>query len=109
MRTEIFGFAADAKVETISSTAAQSGPDLISRSLVHGQLAVRDAVRAVGGGAEAFVAVGFVFGVVAFEENDLGVTFEREDVGGEAVEEPAVVADDDAAAGEVFQGFLEGA
>ncbi len=61
----------------------------------------------VGGEAESGFAVGFIGLVVAFEEADIGVGFEGEDVGGDAVEEPAVVADDDGAAGEVFEGFFE--
>ena len=38
----------------------------------------------------------------------MAVAFEGEDVGGEAVQEHAVVTDDDGAAGEVFQSFFEG-
>ena len=52
----------------------------------------------VGFGAEAAVAVGFVIGVVALEPLDLAVALEGEDVGGDAVEKPAVVGDDDGAA-----------
>jgi len=66
-------------------------------------------MRLVGGDAEAFFAVGLVFGVVAVEPDDGAFAFEGQDVGCEAVEEPAVVADDDGAAGEVFEGFFEGA
>ena len=47
------------------------------------------------------------FAEVAFEKRHLAVAFEGQDVGGDAVEEPAVVADDDGAAGEVFQRFFE--
>ena len=50
----------------------------------------------------------FVGLVVAFEPDDF-VAFEGEDVGGDAVEEPAVVADDDGAAAEVDEPFFEGA
>jgi hypothetical protein len=39
---------------------------------------------------------------VALEPFDVAVALEGEDVGGDAVEEPAVVADDDGAAGEVL-------
>src|SRR3712207_5743115 len=37
----------------------------------------------------------------------MAVAFEGEDVGGEAVEEEAVVADDDGAAGEILERLLE--
>ena len=58
---------------------------------------------AVGGVvAEAFLAVLLVFGVAALEEVDLRVALEGEDMGADAVEEPAVVADDHGAAGEVL-------
>src|SRR5512139_597503 len=48
-----------------------------------------------------------VFGVVALEPDHLAVALEREDVRGDAVEEPAVVRDDDGATREAQQGFLE--
>ena len=61
----------------------------------------------VGVGAETFVAV-FLIGLeVAFEEYNLGFTFKSQYVSGEAVEEIAVVANDDGTAGEVLQGFFQ--
>src|SRR5579864_6164161 len=59
-----------------------------------GEALVADAVRLVGLGAEAPVTVGFVGLVVALEPGDLGVALEGQDVRGDAIEEPAVVADD---------------
>ena len=50
--------------------------------------------------AEALPLVGLVFLVVAGEEHGLRLALEGEDVGGDAVEEPAVVRDDEHAAGE---------
>ena len=44
---------------------------------------------------------------VALEPFDMAVAFEREDVGRDAVEEPAIVADDDGAAGEILQRLFE--
>src|SRR5271169_2191504 len=44
---------------------------------------------------------------VAFEPFDMAVAFEGQHVGGDAVEEPAVVADDHGAAGEIFQRLFE--
>src|SRR5689334_4808154 len=71
------------------------------------QRLVLDAMRLVGVGAEALAAVGLVVGEVALEPAHLGVALEREDVRGDAVEEPAVVADDDRAPREREQGVLE--
>ena len=61
---------------------------------------VPDPVRLVGGGAELLVAERLVVAEVALEPADLAVALEGEDVGRDPVEEPAVVADDDGAAGE---------
>ncbi len=55
------------------------------------QFAVLDAVRLIGVRAEAAMAIGFVVLVVAFEPHHLRVAFKRHDVGGDAVEEPAVM------------------
>jgi hypothetical protein len=44
---------------------------------------------------------------IAFEPFDVAVAFEGEDVGGEAIEEEAVVADHHGAAGEILQRVLE--
>ena len=52
--------------------------------------------------AQALHLVFLIFRIAAFEEIDLRVALESEDVGGNAVEEPAVVADDDCAACEVL-------
>src|SRR5882672_12270600 len=54
---------------------------------------VADAMRPVGLRAELLVPELLVLGVVAVEPADLGVALEREHVRGDAVEEPAVVAD----------------
>ena len=58
--------------------------------------------------AEAFLAVLLVLGVATLEEVDLRVALEGEDMGADAVEEPAVVADDHSAAGEVLEALLQG-
>src|SRR5881398_2864858 len=44
---------------------------------------------------------------IAFEPFDPAVALEREDVGGEAVQEEAVVADDHRAAGEILERVLK--
>ena len=61
---------------------------------------VLDAVGLVGVGAELLVPQRLVLGEVALEPAHLAVALEREDVGGDPVEEPPVVADDDRAPGE---------
>src|SRR5438105_1608164 len=65
-----------------------------------GEFFVADAVRLIGGGAQAALAVGLVV---------LAVALEGEHVRRDAVEEPAIVADDDDAAREREQAVLEGA
>ena len=62
------------------------------------ELLVLDPVRLVRVDAQAPLPVGLVLLVVALEPDRLAVALEGEDVGGDAVEEPAVVADDDGAA-----------
>ena len=58
---------------------------------------------------EAFFTIFFIFGVGTFEEIDLRVAFESEDMGTDSIEEPAVVGDNDGATGEVIEAFFEGA
>src|SRR5215216_7537285 len=77
------------------------------RSLVPHQRLVLDAMRLVGVGAEPAMAVGLVVLVVALEPFDVAVALEGQHVRGDAVEEPAIVADDDGAAGEIDQRLLE--
>src|SRR3954454_18151745 len=70
-------------------------------------LAVPDPVRLRRLRAEALALVLFVLAVVAVEPVDAALAFESEDVRRHAVEEPAVVRDDDRASGERFQRFFE--
>ncbi len=51
----------------------------------------------------------FVIGPIADVHGGLGVIFEDDEVGADAVEEPAVVADDEGGACEFADGFFEGA
>ena len=44
---------------------------------------------------------------IAFEPFDMAVVFEGQDVGRDAVEKPAVMADDDGAAGEILQRLFQ--
>src|SRR5882757_1489570 len=71
------------------------------------QFAVADAMRLIGCGAEALLPVGLVVLVVALEPDDAAVALECEHVRRDAIEEPAVVADHDRAAGELQQRDFE--
>src|SRR5205823_5333661 len=57
------------------------------------QFLVADAVRLIGLDAQALLALRLVHLVVALAPHRLAVALEGEDVRGDAVEEPAVVAD----------------
>src|SRR4051812_18400880 len=57
--------------------------------------------------AEAAFAVSLVFAVISIKVFHVAIPLEGEDMRCYAVEEPAVVADDDCAAGEILQGFFE--
>src|SRR5665213_1697956 len=56
---------------------------------------------------EPLAPVGFVVTEVTLVPNHLAVSFERENVGGDAIEEPPIVADHDRASGEVEERVLE--
>src|SRR5262249_43338910 len=77
------------------------------RGLLTSELSILDAARLVGGGADSALQVGLVGLVISFEPHGLTVAFESEDVCGDAIEEPAIVADDDGAACEVVESVLE--
>src|SRR5689334_6378353 len=89
-----------------------AAPVMIARGamralLLAGQFAIANSMWLVGLFAESFFAVRLIVAVVPFEPDDLAIALKRQDVGGDAVEEPAVVAADDRAAGEVFETLLE--
>src|SRR6266498_519234 len=71
------------------------------------QLAVLDPVRLFGFRPQAALAVRLVVLVVPLEPDHPAVAFEGQHVGGDAVEEPAVVADHDRASREAEEGLLE--
>src|SRR5436309_2765219 len=75
--------------------------------LLVSQLLVADAVGLGGLGAEAALAVGLVVLVVALEPDHPAVPLEGQHVSGDAVQEPAVVADHHHAAGEGEHRLLE--
>ena len=63
----------------------------------------------VGIGAEAAFLIGFVVLKIALEPDHLAIALEGEHVGGDAIEEPAIMADDHGAAGEIEERVFKGA
>src|SRR6266545_4786629 len=68
--------------------------------LVH-QFLVTDTVRLIGRHAFPALEVGGVLLIVPLVPDHLTVPLEGQDVGGDAIQEPAVMADHDCAAGEL--------
>src|SRR5207237_6254671 len=64
-------------------------------------------MRRVGFSAKTALPIRFVVLIVPLEPDDAAVALEGQDVRGDAIEEPAIVADDDGAAGVVEQRLLE--
>ena len=79
--------------------------------IVHQRVSFRYLIRCGSKGFRPSTSFRYclVLGVVAIEEDHLAVALEGQDVGGQAVQEPAVVADDDGAAREVLDGLFQGA
>src|SRR5882757_6457723 len=71
------------------------------------QFLVLHAVRNDAVLAEPAHLVLFVVLEVAFEPFDMALAFERQDVGRDTVEEPAIMADDDRAAGKILKRLFE--
>src|SRR6185436_20542465 len=71
------------------------------------ELPVFYAMRLLGFHAEALAAIGLVVLVVALEPHDAALALECEHVCGDAVQEPAIVADHDGTAGEADERLLE--
>src|SRR5882672_151139 len=90
--------------DTMSGMATRRGTD---RLPLQGLVAYAPGLR--GFFPEALDFVGLVFLVIPGKEADLGLALEGEDVGCDAIEEPAVVAGDEHASGELEQGVLQGA
>src|SRR4051812_46246304 len=68
---------------------------------------VADPSRLICRGPELAVAECLVVADVALEPADLALTLEREDVGGDPIEKPAIVADHDDAPGKRLEARLE--
>ena len=93
---------------TTASRMADAATQVDRRPSPRTQRLVLDAVGLVGVGAQLLVAERLVLAEVALEPAHLRVALEGEHVGGDAVEEPAIVADDHGAAGERLEAVLEG-
>ena len=90
-------------------TDAATPPDghLARKTLCADEAAVLDSMRAVGGRAKPAATVGRIILVVALEPHDLAIALEGQNVRGDTVEKPAVVADDHDTAGKLQQGVFE--
>ena len=64
-------------------------------------------MRLVGFGPETAFLIDHVIGVITLEPYGAAVALERQDVRGNAVEEPAIMRDHHGAAGEIEQGFFQ--
>src|SRR6059058_5838743 len=82
--------------------------DRTNGSLSADELLVGDPLGAVELDAELLAPEGLVSLEVALEPTHLGVALERQYVGGDPVEKPAIVGDDDGAAGEGEERLLQG-
>ena len=73
------------------------------------QVPVLDPMRLPGRCTQTSAAVGFIVGIISLEPYDATVAFESENMCGDSVQKPSVVADDDGASGKILERFLEGA
>jgi hypothetical protein len=64
-------------------------------------------MRLISLGAEPAMTIGLVVGIVALEPDHLRIALERQDMCGDAIEEPAIMADDHRAAGEHQQRLFQ--
>src|SRR5207245_915547 len=93
----------DAKEEKDTDSAESAkGPGLPR------ELSIANPVRTIRFLAEPLPPVGLVLAVIAFEPHDLAVPFKRQDMGRDAVQEPAVVAARHTATAEPLEPFLQG-
>src|SRR5262245_24512190 len=78
-----------------------SRSDRHRRPLAAGQLAIAYAMRLVGFSAETLLAIRLVVAIVAFKPYDFAVAFKGENVCGDPIEKPPVMATDHRTAGKV--------
>ena len=53
------------------------------------------------------LSIGLVLGIVSFERDNAALTFKGQNMGGDAIEEPPVMADHHHGARKVFEGLLQ--
>ena len=68
---------------------------------------VFDAVGLIGSGPQAGLSVRLIFGVIAVKQKNVALPFKGQDMGGDPVQKPAVVADDHGAPAEILQGLFQ--
>src|SRR5437868_11643751 len=93
--------------EATSPRRGEVKSDLSLVCISPSEFLVPDPVRDGGIDAEPPLLVLLVIGEIALEPFDVALALERQHVGGDAVQEPAVVADDDRAAGEILERLFE--
>src|SRR4051812_26620578 len=79
-----------------------------ANELSAGERLVLDAVRLVRVGTQTLLAIDFVVAEVAFEPPHLAVTFEGQNVGSNAIEEPTIMARHQYTTRKRQQGFFQG-
>src|SRR5439155_10929333 len=67
------------------------------------QLSILDPMRSLRGCTKPTLTIGLVFRIVAIKPNRLAVTFEREDMGRDPIQKPAIVRDHHRATSEALQ------
>ena len=83
-------------------------PPLFPTKLSTGQLPVFDPMRLVGGGPHPSLAVSLIIRIISREPDNLAFSLKSQNVRGDPVQEPAVVADHHGAARKVFQSLFQG-
>src|SRR5438132_12505120 len=73
------------------------------------QLLIPNPMRLVGVGSKTLAALSLIHLIIPLTPNGFAVSLEGEDMCGDTVKEPAVVADDDGAAAEIQEGILQSA
>ena len=61
----------------------------------------------IGGDSEAGLSVGLILGIVTFEPGDGAIAFKRQNMGGDPIEEPAIMADHHHRASKIFECLLQ--
>ena len=81
---------------------------IIIKWALTGQLSVFDAAGYRCAGTQTLSAIRFIFRPVPLEKRYTAVPFKGEDMGGDAIQKPSIVADDHRTAAEIKKGFFQG-